>query len=73
MGHKPRARRRGKTAAEVVERWMAQTGGREAHVYTREFKGIHVLMFVAGEPVDAETGLGLGVQAVISSEITNSP
>lgn len=52
---------------------MAHTGGREAHVYTRDFKGIHVLMFVAGDQVDAETGLGLGVQAVISSEITNSP
>ena len=69
MGLKPRARRRGKTAVEVVEGWLAESGASEAHVYRRELGGVSVLMFVAGDDVTAETGVGLGVQTVIAAEI----
>lgn len=69
MGHKARTRPRPKTAAEVVETWLAETGGRTAHAYRREHNGVHVLMFVAGDEVTAETGLGIAVQSVIASEI----
>ena len=72
MGHKPRKQARGKTAAEVVEAWLAETGGRKAHAYRREHAGVHVLMFVAGDGVAAETGLGLGVQSVIAAEIADA-
>lgn len=72
MGHKPRKQQRGKTAAQVVEAWLAETGGREAHVYRRERNGVHVLMFVAGPGVTAESGLGLGVQSVIAAEIADA-
>jgi hypothetical protein len=71
MGFKAR-RRGGKTAREIVERWLADTGAKQTHVYTRSFDGVNVLLFVSGDDVDAESGLGRGVKAVIDYEITNS-
>lgn len=72
MGFKARKQHRGKTAAEVVEAWLAEAGGRPAHVYRREHRGVRVLMFVTGDGVEAETGLGLGVQSVIAAELADA-
>jgi hypothetical protein len=71
MGLKPRKNRSGKTAADVVTEWMGENEGRPAHAYDREANGIRILMFVSGDEIDADNGLGLGVLAAISSDITN--
>ena len=70
---KPGQARRGKRAAEISESGLATTGEREANVYTRDHNGVNVLMFVAGDEIAAEPGLGIGVQPGIAAEITSSP
>jgi len=73
MGLKARPKRAGKTPADLVAAWRDKAGvSHPVHAYQREAGGVHVLVFVAGEPVTGETGLGLAVQAIIADEMRDS-
>ena len=73
MGMKARPVRAAPTPADVVADWREGTGTEyPVHVYRRAAGGVHVLVFVTGEPVAADTGVGLAVQAIIADEMSSS-
>ncbi len=70
MGLKARPKRPGKTPADLIAEWRGRAGdSHPVHAYQREAGGVHVLVLVTGAPVEAETGLGLAVQAIIADEM----